>query len=352
MIPSERLIAESTIAESQITESLIDLIGDIYEAASRPEHWDAVLAGLCRILDVESGDVQMAVHTTDVQRRITDRERGTDEPFAGLPHLAAVRLLNGGDWRVGLTLRRDLHAQPLTAREQRLLDTLAPHFQRALRIQKALYQARHRAASLQSALAGLMHGALIINPSDRVSYCNAAAKRVLSRHPALTLHDGRLRAHYQQDAARLWGLLARLRQGDTSQKMVGLRHPDRVHPLTVTAAVHDVGSDSMAAPGSEEIVLYLSDPDGVFQPSMEALVSVFQLTRAESSVVIGLVNGLSLQDIAEHHDIDRETVRSHLKRIFVKLGVNKQQDVIRLVLNSELNRTTRMFSCHDPSPCP
>jgi DNA-binding NarL/FixJ family response regulator len=59
---------------------------------------------------------------------------------------------------------------------------------------------------------------------------------------------------------------------------------------------------------------------------------------AESGVASALVNGLSVEQIAERHQVSRETVRSQLKSIFGKLGVSKQQDVVRLLLNSGLNR--------------
>jgi DNA-binding NarL/FixJ family response regulator len=65
---------------------------------------------------------------------------------------------------------------------------------------------------------------------------------------------------------------------------------------------------------------------------------LFHFTRAESGVASALVNGLSVEQIAERHQVSRETVRSQLKSIFGKLGVSKQQDVVRLLLNSGLNR--------------
>lgn len=341
-------------------EDLIALIGDIYQASYRPEHWDTVLTGLCRLLNVEAGGIHVAMPATGVRHRIAHSQapriphhgaNGSDDPPEGSTTIAAISLLDEEDRQVGIALHRDVHVQPLSAKERQLLDVLTPHLQRALRIQKNLDQARNRVASLQSALAGLIHGALIISPLDRVTYCNAAAIRTLARHQAVSLHGNRLRAHYQRDAAQLWGMLARLRQGDTRRRAVALFHPDRPQPLIVTAAVHDRNRECSAEIGSEEIILYLSDPDSSFQPSPETLAKVFNFTPTQSNVVIALVNGLSLQDVAEHHGVNKETIRSHLKSIFVKLGVNKQQDVVRLILNSELDRATASFPTITSSTC-
>ena len=90
--------------------------------------------------------------------------------------------------------------------------------------------------------------------------------------------------------------------------------------------------------GEGEIVLYVSDPGHPFDACEEDLAALFHFTRAESGVASALVNGLSVEQIAERHQVSRETVRSQLKSIFGKLGVSKQQDVVRLLLNSGLNR--------------
>lgn len=85
----------------------------------------------------------------------------------------------------------------------------------------------------------------------------------------------------------------------------------------------------------------MSDPGRPFDASEQDLAALFQFTRAESGVASALVNGLSVEQIAERHQVSRETVRTQLKSIFGKLGVSKQQDVVRLLLNSGLNRQAR-----------
>jgi len=365
---------------------LLSFIGDVYEASYRPEHWDTVLTRLCELLNAKSGGIHVEDHTMGKRyllahyglprfaeatyrlglskhdpiyriqagRPVAEAAqvaRHTDQKLENplyyrlimkpndLGYVAAISLFNDEEWHAGIGIHRSFQAEPFSDRELRLLDVLAPHFQRALRIQKALHQAKYRAASLQSVLAELMHGVVVLNRQDRVTYHNAVGERILSQHPALWLEGDRLRTHYPRDAAQLWAVVADLRQGDCSQQAVGLHHPERPHPLIVVAARRDETLEPLSEIyGDGEIVLYVSDPGGPFYTSETDLAALFNLTRAEAGVATALVNGLSLQEIAARNQVDKETVRSQLKSIFCKLGVSKQQDVIRLLLNSGLSR--------------
>ncbi|MBD3650201.1 MAG: LuxR family transcriptional regulator [Alcanivorax sp.] len=367
-------------------EGLLSFIGDIYEASYRPGHWGTVLDRLCRLLGAKSGGIHVEDHASGKRYLLANHglprfaeatyrlglsrhdpvyriqaarpvaeaalvvrhdEQVAENPLYyrlimkpnDLGYVAAISLFNDKEWHAGIGVHRSFKAEPFGDRELQLLNVLAPHFQRALRIDKALQQATHRAASLQSVLSELMHGVVVLNGQDQVTYHNAAAERLLSRHAGLLMDGARLRTWYPRDAAELWAAVAGLRQGKARQQAVGLNHPDRPHPLIVLATLREDAPESLSGVyGEGEIVLYVSDPGPPFDACEEDLAALFHFTRAESGVASALVNGLSVEQIAERHQVSRETVRSQLKSIFGKLGVSKQQDVVRLLLNSGLNR--------------
>ncbi|TNE42676.1 MAG: alpha/beta fold hydrolase [Alphaproteobacteria bacterium] len=55
------------------------------------------------------------------------------------------------------------------------------------------------------------------------------------------------------------------------------------------------------------------------------------LTKTEQSVCRGLFEGLSSSQIAQSFNVAPSTVKSHIKSIFSKLGLNRQVDLIRLM---------------------
>lgn len=62
---------------------------------------------------------------------------------------------------------------------------------------------------------------------------------------------------------------------------------------------------------------------------------VFGLTFAEARVASRLARGADLTTIAEELRVSRETVRTHLKRIYSKTGARRQAALVALVLGTQ-----------------
>ena len=62
------------------------------------------------------------------------------------------------------------------------------------------------------------------------------------------------------------------------------------------------------------------------------LRQLYRLSASEVQVCWRLANGETLEEIATSLNIGKETVRSQLKRIFVKTGTSRQSELVRLVL--------------------
>ncbi len=60
------------------------------------------------------------------------------------------------------------------------------------------------------------------------------------------------------------------------------------------------------------------------------------LTDKEKEIVMGLVDGMSYQKIADKSFISVETVRSHIKNIYKKLHVHSKAEVIKKSLSGEI----------------
>lgn len=67
-------------------------------------------------------------------------------------------------------------------------------------------------------------------------------------------------------------------------------------------------------------------------PSLAQLERRFGLTRAEGRVVRRLVQGRSLNEIAEELSVSAETVRTHAKRAMQKTDTHRQAELVALVL--------------------
>ncbi|MCG8392806.1 MAG: helix-turn-helix transcriptional regulator [Pseudomonadales bacterium] len=65
--------------------------------------------------------------------------------------------------------------------------------------------------------------------------------------------------------------------------------------------------------------------------NLKVMAERYGLTVAEREVVGLLAQGVSLADIAESTGRSRETVRSHLKAVFMKTGTHRQVELVVLV---------------------
>lgn len=68
-------------------------------------------------------------------------------------------------------------------------------------------------------------------------------------------------------------------------------------------------------------------PSGRDLPYVWPELDALGLTAAECRVLKGLLNGRAAQDLAEDLAISSETVRTHIRRIYAKLGVSNREQL-------------------------
>jgi DNA-binding NarL/FixJ family response regulator len=60
-------------------------------------------------------------------------------------------------------------------------------------------------------------------------------------------------------------------------------------------------------------IVYIEDPDVVRESPRGVLMKLYDLTQAESEILVGIVNGLSVSDVAEMRGVTTGTTREQLK---------------------------------------
>ena len=62
--------------------------------------------------------------------------------------------------------------------------------------------------------------------------------------------------------------------------------------------------------------------------------AVYDLSPAQQRLATLVVEGLALTEIAERMGVTQNTARTHLKRIFDKVGVRSQSALVRVLLTA------------------
>jgi DNA-binding CsgD family transcriptional regulator len=160
---------------------------------------------------------------------------------------------------------------------------------------------------------------------------NAFARKLAASRDGIILQNGVLAAAdpVSSDALlRLMTSTIRVAAGEEYNlpKPVGIRRPSTPHPLIVRSYVVPNGN-----PIDRLGVIKLQERSAWNQPTVETIQAATGLTTAEAKLSLALLDGVSVLGYAKRHDLSEHTVRTHLKYIYVKLGLNRQAEVVALM---------------------
>lgn len=137
----------------------------------------------------------------------------------------------------------------------------------------------------------------------------------------------------------LWAALAALdTNAELSVRSFPLRDADDraalvVHIIPIRRSAHDIFAGSYA-------LLVVTPVSAPAAPPVELMRSLFDLTVSEARVARGLAVGETLEEIAASGGVAISTVRSQLRQVLEKTGCARQAEVVSLLANVTLDRST------------
>lgn len=346
-----------------------ELIAAIYESAALPELWPTTLDRLAAVVECDKA----LMFTTDgarVQRWVCNeamrpglevflRERWMErnpqgahviaypepafkcdddvfspEEIETLPYYREFLRPNGMAWGTGtmieggsadmaiVSIHRPYERGPIERARMAELTRLRPHLARASLISARLSSERH--AVTLSTLESLGLPAATLGANGRLIDANA----VFEAQAGARLVDlpGRLRFQ-DRDADRLFQSTL------DAPQMRGGSFPHRASNDTPPLIVHlspiaGHGRDLFAA---AQWLMILTPPAAGKPVSSRMLSGLFDLTPAESRVVVHLLQGAGVGGAAESTGTSPDTVRHHLKSVFHKTGTHSQGELLALL---------------------
>ena len=210
-----------------------------------------------------------------------------------------------------------------------------------LRVKSLLEQQtrkEHRQLNMvQGALNLFQLGIVLVNEDQTVALINMAAQEVLDQADGLYIRNDRLRGYKVEETKKIAELLERGRSlvekfDPALVHPAKLRRPSLLRDLALIAVPLTLG-DVQIDEGRPMIALIVSDPERITSPSNDLLVQFYQFTSAEARVAALLIQGRSIAEIGEELEISRNTVCTHLKKLYMKTETQRQNDFTRLLLS-------------------
>jgi DNA-binding CsgD family transcriptional regulator len=363
-------------------QKLIDLVGTVYEAAGDATFWESFLGKLAQTAVADSAALVMhhfghEVHTVSAGWMVDPEAtrlyqehygsldvwaiRGRSKPVGtvcaseslclheefvktgfyndfmaryGIVHGMFGLVENSSTRWASLSLFRSSRAKEFRPSDLEIIDLLIPHIRRAFKLHFQLSELEARTTSIERALDMLSAGIIFVGVYGQVVLMNSTAERLVRREDGLSVVQGKLRALRHGESERLQAMIAgairtSAGKGLSAGGTLFISRATR-RPLSITVAplrhLHvGLGQRPCA-------VLFLSNPDENVELPIDLLRRCYGLTAAEARLTMVLLEGRSLKEATDSCNVTRNTAKSQLKSIFLKTEVQRQSELVRLLL--------------------
>lgn len=115
--------------------------------------------------------------------------------------------------------------------------------------------------------------------------------------------------------------------------ILAIRRPSGKRPLTLVIRPVQAPSASPDA-ATPTTLIFILDPEFPVETADEELRQLYGLTSTEACLANLLMEGKTLDDCCDLLGIRRSTARTHLQHVFEKVGVQRQSELVSLLLKS------------------
>lgn len=237
--------------------------------------------------------------------------------------------------RIVFSIEREFSRGPIEKARVEALNELRSHLARSAFVAARLGLQRARGATETLTAMGLP--ALLLGLDGTVIEANSLMEDLPGHlqwraQNRIALTDGRANELLRAALATLGG------NDESSVRSFPLRDADDkailvLHLVPIRRSAHDIFAGSYA-------LMVVTPVSAAAGPPVELMRSLFDLTTSEARVARGLAVGETLEQIAASGGVAITTVRSQLRRVLEKTGCARQAEVVSLLANVTLDRST------------
>lgn len=300
-------------------------------------HADLTHKDVMRHAMERSGDIVLLEDVTNPETLEDDEFYQTVLKPYGIVHALGMHVREPGGLECNIGLTSSLETSPFTRLHKDFMARLRPHFAQALELFARIHRDESEIEVLTDALDRLTIATFMIDARGRLVRSNGAAKKLVGAEQPFLVRDRRLSLSGRADAKRFAQVIdealeARLSPA-THDYVRAFRCTDDGREelgVLVRAIPRERGMPADLGPA---VVIYATEAGrtGSFK---QLIATLFDLSPSEANLAALLTEGLTLAEAAREAGLTESTVRSYSKRIFAKLGVSRQTDLVRLILRS------------------
>lgn len=253
--------------------------------------------------------------------------------FSGIGQrwLAGGIAWNGQHTEVSIAFSRAAGAEPFDEDAREFLKALLPHVRRAARLALKLGAPGNNATpGVNNALAAARAPSFLVDAEARLKWMNTAGAAFIESSSLFETDKKWLVIKDKEDGRTLSRLIANAvdkRLAETPLGSMRIGCLGAAVELDVMPATIPAG----ALIDANALALVMARPIGLPPSIVEQLQNAFNLTGAEGRIAVDLAEGASVEEIAAKSSLSQHTVRTHLRSVFAKTGVNRQSALAALI---------------------
>jgi transposase len=238
-----------------------------------------------------------------------------------------------------ISLTRSASQGPFGEHEKTLLQNLLPQLQVGMKTYIRLRQSELSLKALHDAANHLEVATLILDGTGSVINGNKRALDLLKDRTALRLHNHRITFNSRTDTKMLaqyveqaiaWRI-----DPDSNKPLKALRveyKPDQylgvlVQPIEIVS----LGEPAYVTSINPHAIIHINDPANS-RPKLDEHLIALSIQEARLATI--LASGSSTEQAAQLMNITLTTARTYLQRVYQKLAVNRQADLVQLISKS------------------
>ena len=178
-------------------------------------------------------------------------------------------------------------------------------------------------------------GLVVTSATGQLLLANRTAEEILKRRDGIELGPTGVVRTSLKCTPSLSSLMETVIKsaGSARDSVVPVRRPSGKRPLTAVVRAVE-GASAESDPLAPAMLLFILDPEVSVETVEAELRQLYGVTSTEASLANLLMEGKALDECCKLLNIRRSTARTHLQHLFEKVGVQRQSELVSLLLKS------------------
>jgi len=306
-----------------------EFIDLIYETAHDPEFWPLALEGLKVELDSLKEQINEKKQTQNCENLPTnlisaELTSNLNSPVVKKTHsvINSTSSLNNTD---------------ISKSEIKLINKLAPHFNRALNINRSYQSLKDKADVALSLLDRIPIGIVFTNQQGNVITLNSFASTLINSGKLLVIKNNFIQTTNHDTNKQLQAMISNVHaytDKEINEQCYVLKFPKSNNDDSLSVLVTPHIIPNLLVNQEKRVVLFVVSDNSKFKINEKALASIFGLSVTEAIIAKHIASGKTLIEYCESHGVTQHTVRSQLKSVFNKTNTHSQSELSNRILTS------------------